>query len=346
MAAAIAREAALRAGELNGKKVETLYFGGGTPSLMTAGQLRTVTESIRKHYPLASDLEFTFEANPDDLKPAKTEELRALGANRLSIGLQSFDDRTLQWMNRAHSAAESLTCVKTAKARGFDNISIDLIYGLPGLDDRKWREELKKAVDLDVQHISAYCLTVEEKTVLGNRVRKGLEKPVDEDAAARQFEVLTAVLRAAGFAHYEVSNFAKPGMRSRHNSAYWEGVPYLGLGPSAHSFDGHTRSWNLNKNTPYIRALERSERPYTAEVLSTADRHNEWVMTGLRLERGIDTRSAAQAFGTDFEAVHRKTIENLTAKGLAEYKDGRLRLTDAGRFMADGIAAEFFILEP
>lgn len=346
MAAAIAREAALRAPELKGHTVETLYFGGGTPSIMTAEQLGDVTRSIRAHYPLASDLEFTFEANPDDLKPDKTAELRALGANRLSIGLQSFDNDTLRWMNRAHNAAESLTCVKTAKAEGFDNISIDLIYGLPGLDDRKWREALEKAVDLDVQHISAYCLTVEEKTVLGHRVRKGSEKPVDEDAAARQFEILAEMLKAAGFEHYEVSNFAKPGMRSRHNSAYWEGTPYLGLGPSAHSFDGHSRSWNLNKNTPYIRALERGERPHTAEVLSTADRHNEWVMTGLRLDRGIDTRRAAEAFGKDFEAMHSKTIESLTAKGLAEYKDGLLRLTDAGRFMADGIAAEFFILEP
>lgn len=346
MTDAICTELALRKEEMHQERIGTLYFGGGTPSLLSFLQMEKIINAARSHYTFENDIELTLEANPDDLKPQKLQELRALGVNRLSIGLQSFDDEMLKWMNRAHTAAESHDCIKAAQQEGFDKLSIDLIYGLPGLSKSEWTKTLDTAISLDVQHISAYCLTVEEKTVLGHRVRKGLEKPVKDQAAAQQFEIMVKVLANAGFEQYEVSNFAKNGAYSKHNTAYWQGTPYLGIGPSAHSFMNNGRSWNVANNAKYMKEVEQGVLPSTSEVLSKTDRFNEWVMTGLRTKWGIDLAVTMERFDVDVKKRYSKKIEKMLKLELATIDNEVLRLTPQGLFMADGIAADLFILEP
>ncbi len=346
MTDAICMELAMRKEEMQRERIGTLYFGGGTPSLLSSGQMEQIINAAREHYTFETDIEFTLEANPDDLKPQKLQELRTLGVNRLSIGLQSFDEEMLKWMNRAHTAAESHKCIEAAHEAGFDKLSIDLIYGLPGLNKNEWIKTLETAISLDVQHISAYCLTVEEKTVLGHRVRKGLEKPVKDQAAAQQFEIMIDVLANAGYEQYEVSNFAKNEAYSKHNTAYWRGTPYLGIGPSAHSFKDNGRSWNVANNARYMKEIEKGILPSTSEELSKADRFNEWVMTGLRTKWGIDLRVTKERYDADIQALYADQLEKLITRELATIENEVLRLTPQGLFMADGIAADFFILEP
>lgn len=340
----IRREMQLRAEFLGGEPVETLYFGGGTPSLLTADELDRILSGLRAEFRFSEDLEFTFEANPDDLTKEKVAMLAQKGVNRLSIGVQSFDDAYLEWMNRAHRSHESVACVERAQAAGIENISIDLIYGLPELSAADWEAEIEKAVALGVTHISAYCLTVEPNTALGYRVRKGKEKPVDEEAAAAQFAVLVEKLAAAGFEQYEVSNFAREGFYSSHNTAYWMGVTYLGLGPSAHSFAPGLRAWNVANNMRYIRAIEANELPLTSEELSREDRMNEWVMTGLRTKWGLDLDRGLSEFGVDLRIENAAFLAKLVEDGEAELEGSRFRLTPKGLFLADGIAAELFLL--
>lgn len=340
----IAHEAHLRAEELSGLDVNTIYFGGGTPSLLSGDEIAFLAEEIRKIYRVSSDVEFTLEANPDDLSAAKVQELKAAGVNRLSIGIQSFSDASLKWMNRAHNSREALECISAAHHAGFDNISVDLIYGLPGLTRDAWLGELKKVKALGIQHVSAYCLTVESGTALGHWVKKGKEKPVDEDAAKLQFEMLIEELNNAGIEQYEVSNFAKKGFQSRHNSAYWRGEKYIGLGPAAHSFDGASRSWNVSNNTRYIQALQANDLPSTSEELKSNDRFNEWVMTGLRTASGIELRYGEKRFGIDIARKYHSEIDKLITNEMATLDDSRLALTKKGLFFADGIAADFFIL--
>ncbi len=346
MAGAIAKELEMRNGELKGEAIESLYLGGGTPSLMNAAQLGTIRAAVESHYVVVDNAECTVEANPDDLHPAKLESLLSWGANRLSIGIQTFDEQMLQWMNRSHTVSQSTDCIRDARAAGFKNISIDLIYGLPGLDAVAWKAALEQAIMLDVEHVSAYCLTVEPKTVLGHRVKKGTEQPVDEEAAATQFRMMVELLAAAGFAQYEVSNFAKAGFHSRHNSAYWEGKPFMGAGPSAHSLTGGRRSWNVANNAAYLRSIREGLLPLTAEEPGPYDRYNEWIMTGLRMARGIDLSIARERFNVDMEHRFGVYLSGLTANGLAAREASQLKLTTRGLFMADGIAAEMFILEP
>jgi oxygen-independent coproporphyrinogen-3 oxidase len=345
MANSLARELELRATSLQGQHIESIYFGGGTPSILSVPQLQMLAESMQRHYTLAPGLEFTIEANPDDLQAEKLKGLKAIGANRLSIGIQSFDEDSLRWMNRAHTAHESLIAVKEARNAGFENLSIDLIYGLPKLTEKKWKAELAQAIALDVYHISAYCLTVETKTALGHRVRNGTEEPVNEDLAAKQFIAMQDMLLQAGYEQYEVSNFVKHGKYSRHNSAYWQGEAYLGIGPSAHSFMAGTRSWNVANNAMYIKAISENTLPVTVDEAGPHDRYNEWVMTGLRTKWGIDLEEADRRFGVPFGKMHAQALSRLLDQGLASISGNILTLTPKGLFMADGIAADFFILE-
>jgi len=341
---ALAKEAEMRKNETT-EIINTVYFGGGTPGILSLAQLETVLTAIRSNYTISPDAEVTIETNPDDVSKAKTEGWAKLGVNRLSIGIQSFFDNHLTWMNRAHNASEAENCVKISLQAGIDNMTIDLIYGVPEMTMDEWKENLSKAVDLGVNHISAYCLTVEPDTALGHRVKKGKEKPVDEEAAALHFEYMVDFLASKSFRQYEVSNFAKPGFESKHNSAYWAGVPYIALGPSAHGFDGTSRYWNIANNPQYCTAIEAGELPTTKEILSREERFNEWVMTGLRTAKGIDLTRSKKEFGIDFKKIYSTKIEHLTVDGSAKLVDNQLTLTKKGMFLADGIASDFFILE-
>ncbi|HKL40081.1 MAG TPA: radical SAM family heme chaperone HemW [Cryomorphaceae bacterium] len=341
---AIAKEAEMRKNEAT-EIVQTIYFGGGTPGILSTDQLHVVLEALRQNYQIAADAEVTLETNPDDVSKEKAEGWAKLGINRLSIGIQSFFDDHLHWMNRAHDAAEAENCVMISKEIGIENMTIDLIYGVPKMTPDEWKENLNKAVELGVNHISAYCLTVEPNTALGHKVKKGKEKPVDEEAAALHFEYMVDFLAAQGFRQYEVSNFAQPGFESRHNSAYWAGVPYIALGPSAHGFDGTSRYWNIANNARYCLSIEAGELPTTKEKLSPEERFNEWVMTGLRTAKGIDLTRSEREFGINFNSIYSTQVQGLLSKGLARLRDNQLTLTKKGMFLADGIASDFFILE-
>ena len=341
---ALDKEIKMRRDYLDGEQVHTLYFGGGTPSLLESHELHSVCGSLRTHFDFADEIEFTFEANPDDLSSEKLEMLIENGVNRLSIGVQSFDDKYLEWMNRAHRSTDSIASVKRAQEAGISNISIDLIYGLPNLNLEVWEAEINKAISLNVKHISAYCLTVEPDTALGYRVKKGKEQPVDEEAASQQFEVLVRKLAEAGFDQYEVSNFARDGLYSKHNTSYWQGIPYIGLGPSAHSYKRAERAWNLANNIGYIKKLELGELSLTTEALSLKDQYNEWIMTGLRTKWGVEIPVGKRLFHIDLRDGNELLIENLLSEDKAQLEGERLRLTKKGLFLADGIASEFFIL--
>lgn len=337
-------EMELRADYLQGETVSTLYFGGGTPSILEAQELQDLISKARDVFSFEKEIELTLEANPDDITPEKLKAWRDSGVNRLSIGIQSFDDKNLTWMNRAHNSQEALSCIEWAHDFGFDNISIDLIYGLPNLTNEEWEAELEKAIDLGIQHISAYCLTVEPDTALGHWVKSGKQKPMDEDAANKQFQAMIEVLGAAGFEQYEVSNFAKKGFESKHNTAYWLGVPYVGIGPSAHSFDQVSRAWNVSNNPNYAKKLTEGILPITIEVLSKKDKFNEYMMTALRTKWGIDFKKISSDFDFDFKSHFASQIESLLSRAHAVLTDDGMKLTKKGLFFADGIASDFFIL--
>lgn len=342
---AIEKEAELRKNFFEDQIIETLYFGGGTPSLMTETELQEMLSTLEKLFVLSATPEFTLEANPDDLNRDKIAALKANGVNRLSIGVQSFIDDYLKWMNRAHRSTEAIACIKESQQVGIDNISIDLIYGLPNLTATAWKEELRKAIELNPTHISAYCLTVEPATALGYRVRTGKEKPIDETAAEAQFQIMIEMLELAGFELYELSNFARDGYYSRHNTSYWQGKPYLGLGPSAHSFKPGKRSWNISNNVRYIKELKENKLPLTTELLTRENQFNEWIMTGLRTKWGINLSEGFEKYGIDLLTTNEKLITKLIGEGKAEIENGRMRLTRKGFFLADGIAASMFAVE-
>lgn len=343
MVDAICTETIIRSDFLRGETVHTIYLGGGTPSLLPEPLLSKIFQTVRSTFAVSEKAEITFEVNPDDLSPEKLNILYAMGINRLSIGIQSFSDPTLKWMNRAHSAAQAVDSIRMAKAEGFNNISIDLIYGVPQLTPNEWSRTLQRAINLRVNHISAYCLTVENGTALGRHVAKGIEKPVDEDRAADQFHEMVATLEAAGYEQYEISNFAKNRQYSLHNTNYWTGEKYLGIGPSAHSFDGRIRSWNVASNATYIASIRAGKMPSQHEVLSTINRYNEWVMTGLRTQWGIAPKDALSRFGVNMQDLFGESLSQLESKGLARMQHEAWVLTPAGRLLADGIAASLFI---
>lgn len=336
------REIDLQKDYLTGQPVSSVYFGGGTPSLLKADELKRLMDQLHKYFRINNDAEITLEANPDDLQPAKLKELSEAGINRLSIGIQSFHEADLQWMHRAHDSQQALACIQDAQQAGFHNLSIDLIYGGPTLTDEGWEENVQKATDLCVTHLSCYALTVEPGTALDQFIRKKKMAPVDNDKAARHFEQLMRWTAAAGYEHYEISNFAKPGWHSRHNSSYWQGQHYLGLGPSAHSFNGSTRQWNIANNALYIKSLEQGTVPSELEELTPEMQLNEYIMTALRTSAGCVLTTVQERFGDDKAKVLLKNATPFISKGWVKEQNGILVLTPAGRLFADGIAAELF----
>lgn len=343
MVEAICNELLLRKEEIK-DEVETIYFGGGTPSLLSAEELKQIFQVINENYSITTDAEITLEANPDDLAEEKIKMLAASPVNRLSIGVQSFFEEDLRLMNRAHNAEEALESIKLAKQH-FENISIDLIYGIPGMSNERWKENLKIALDLGVPHISSYALTVEPKTALKSMIEKGKVAPVEEELAKEQYEIMIETLSAAGFDNYEFSNFGKPGFFSRNNTAYWFGKAYLGIGPSAHSFDGFNRKWNISNNTLYIKALQKGEIPAEVEKLSVTDRYNELVMTRLRTKWGISVDEVERSFGRKYKDYLLREATNLIESGMLEWNDNRLQVSKKGKFLSDGIAADLFWVE-
>lgn len=342
---AIQQELVFRSGELEGQQIETIYFGGGTPSLVNTDYIRAILDTIFSHYGVISNPEITLEANPDDLTRQKLHDLRNTIVNRFSIGIQSFSDRDLAYMNRAHSASQADYSVKASQDAGFTNISIDLIYGTPGMNDIQWQENLMKAVELAVPHISSYALTVEKGTPLFHFIRREILPAVDEEDMERQFGILMSLLPAAGFDAYEISNFALPGFRSRHNSAYWQGKPYLGIGPSAHSFDGNRqRRWNIAHNIHYAQKLRGGEMYWETEELAEKDLVNEFLMIRLRTMEGIPIETLAEKFGNDVAVQVHTSLETIAAEWY-EITDSHIRLTPAGKLFADRMAAALFITE-
>ncbi|MFN8275427.1 MAG: radical SAM family heme chaperone HemW [Flavobacteriaceae bacterium] len=343
MIQALAREIELRKSELNGQTVETIYFGGGTPSILTPDDIRFLMDTVAQHYPISENPEITLEANPDDLSQETLVAYKSIGINRLSIGVQSFFEDDLQLMNRAHSAAESLACLQMARAL-FDNITIDLIYGIPGLTLEKWQKNVQIALSLDIPHISSYALTVEPKTALHKMVSSGKVAQPSDQEASEHFLYLTDTLQAAGYIHYEVSNFAREGYFSKNNSAYWLGKTYLGIGPSAHSYNGHERSWNIANNSLYLNAMMQGNLPSESETLTFEDRYNEAVMTGLRTIWGVSLARIEAEFGHQTLGHLQLHAQKYLDNGWLEINNEHLITTRVGKFMADGIASDLFLL--
>lgn len=343
---ALKKELALQHDYLQSKPLASVYFGGGTPSLLRVEELNDLFEQILTWHKLLPDAEITLEANPDDLTPQLLADLKQYSPiNRFSIGIQSFAAADLEWMNRAHNAEEAHRCIETAKQAGFDNLTIDLIYGAPTTTDEIWADNVQTMLDYGIPHFSAYCLTVEEGTALHHFVNKGKTPPVDEEKAARQFAYLTERATAAGYEHYEISNFAKPGCYARHNTNYWRGQSYLGIGPSAHSFDGkRSRQWNVANNARYIESIDKGEVPFEREVLTIAQRYNEYVMTSLRTQWGcdLDAVAAIDAPLADFFA---RSAQSFVEKGMLIRENNVYRLASSAKFLADGIAADLFWVE-
>lgn len=341
LVSAISNELKLRKEEIT-EPIETIYFGGGTPSLLELDELNEIFDSIYRNYLVIDNPEITLESNPDDLNFVKIAHLKTTPINRFSVGIQSFFDEDLRLMNRAHDANEALNSIKMVQDAGFENITIDLIYGGQTTSDEIWKKNLEIALDLQVPHISSYALTVEPKTILAHQIEQNLLEDVDEAKQERQFKTLVETLKSNNFIHYEISNFGKDGFFSQHNSNYWKGKPYLGVGPSAHSYDGKNRSWNLTNNSLYVKSLQANKLANEVEVLSENDRFNELVMIRLRTIYGLDELEVKanfpKEFYTDFLEEMKPHLENETV----EYSNGIYRITDKGKFLADGIASSLF----
>lgn len=340
--AALLTEISQEAARLEGQPIETIYFGGGTPSLLSAEELNRLLAALAANFNILQHAEITLEANPDDINIALLEEWKRAGINRLSIGVQSFREQDLQWMNRAHTAAEALSGIRLAQDAGFENITIDLIYGTPTLTDAAWEENLDKAFALNIPHLSCYALTIEPKTALQHLVETKQMADTDAEQQARQFLYLMERTRAEGYDHYEVSNFAREGWRSRHNSAYWKGTPYLGIGPGAHSFNGITRRWNVSNNALYVSGIENGLPVFEEEILTPDNQFNEYVMTALRTMEGIQLSHMRNRYGdasTDTLLLKAGKYVALQQVSITEFS---IKLTDAGKLYADGIAADFF----
>lgn len=344
--AALKKELRLRKDELKDKNLKSLYFGGGTPSLLSADELKSLTDEVLRHFTFSSDIEITLEANPDDLDAHFLKGLSSSVFNRLSIGTQSFFDDDLKLMNRAHNASEAESSIKRAQDFGFENISIDLIYGSPTSDMLLWKENLRKTVALQVPHVSAYALTVEPKTALSSWIDQKKIKPPKEAEQTEEFYYLSAFLKDQGFDHYEISNFGKPGFHSRHNSAYWQGKEYLGIGPSAHSYNGERqRSWNIANNRRYIDALGNNQLLSETEILTENDQLNELLMIGLRTTRGIDLSVLRNQFSTQVLQRLQPEINKKLQEGTLTVENGFLKIPAEHWFLADGIASDLFIVD-
>ena len=340
---ALVKEMKLRKHELEGQTIETIYFGGGTPSLLSNFEIQTILDSVFENYNVVENPEITLEANPDDLTKDRISELAITPINRLSIGIQSFFEEDLKLMNRAHNANEAKKCLEEA-TKYFENITIDLIYGIPGLTNKRWIKNIETALSFNIPHISSYALTVEPKTALESFIKKGTIKNVDDDLAQEQFHMLIEKLEASGFVQYELSNFGKPDFFSKHNTSYWQEKSYLGIGPSAHSFNGTQRSWNVRNNSKYINALANDELPLEIENLTIVDQYNEYVMTGLRTIWGVSLRKIEQDFGKSYKTYILEQSKKHIGQDLLYLEGGKILVTKKGKFLSDGIASDLFKL--
>ena len=340
---ALLKEIRIRRDYLSAERISTIYFGGGTPSLMPEQAIARVMNAIHEHFEVQDDAEVTFEANPDDITPESLKFWRNQSINRLSIGIQSFFEDDLKWMNRAHNAMQAKECIENALSAGFNNMSIDLIYGTPGLTDAKWEENLETAVRYGIPHLSCYALTVEPGTALDMMTRKKKVPEISNEDHARQFLLMTDYLQMHGYEHYEISNLALPGKRSKHNSSYWSGEKYLGLGPSAHSFDGKSRQWNIANNALYIQSLNNDTLQFEKEELTDQQRLNEYLMTSLRTMEGTELEHVRKNFGSEYAGEISSEASRFKNRGWMQHISDRLILTREGKLFADGIASELFV---
>ncbi len=343
MLVAIQKELELRKQEFEEQVVETIYFGGGTPSVLTTEEIQTIIDSVYNNYTVVNQPEITLEANPDDLSEEKIIAFSKSPINRLSIGVQSFFEEDLKLMNRAHTAVEANETLKLA-TQYFDNISIDLIYGMPNMTNERWIQNIEKALSFKIPHISSYALTVEPKTALASFIKKGLIKPLDDELAQEHFNILLEKMEANSFEAYEISNFGKQGYFSKNNTAYWLGKKYIGVGPSAHSYDGNRRSWNINNNLKYIKAITANELPRETETLSKTDNYNEYVMTGLRTIWGVSLKRIKEESGIIFYEYLLKQADKHIKQEFLKIEKETLLTTKKGKFLADGIASDLFMI--
>jgi oxygen-independent coproporphyrinogen-3 oxidase len=343
MVLALAKEITLRKAEFKDNAVETIYFGGGTPSILDIADIRLLIDAVYDNYKVIENPEITVEANPDDLSEQRIIELSRNKVNRLSIGIQSFFEDDLKLMNRAHNSAEAKKCLEIA-TQYFDNISIDLIYGVPQMSNEKWLENINTALSFNVPHISSYALTVEPKTALHTFIQKGIIPQPDDEVAQQHFHLLVETLSANGFIHYELSNFGKEKYFSKNNSSYWLGKKYIGIGPSAHSYNGISRSWNVSNNTQYLKSIAGDQLPSETETLTQTDRYNEYVMTGLRTIWGISLNRIEKEFGKTYLDYLNRQAGKYIEDHLLFVDNNILRTTKNGKFLSDGIASDLFLL--
>ncbi|GAA3763709.1 radical SAM family heme chaperone HemW [Flavobacterium ginsengiterrae] len=344
MVLALAKEIAMRKSEFENEIVETIYFGGGTPSVLSSFEINFLIEEVYKNYKVSENPEITLEANPDDLSTERILELSKSPINRLSIGIQSFYEDDLKMMNRAHNSAEAKKCLEEA-TKYFDNISLDLIYGIPGLTDEMWKQNIQTALDFGIPHISSYALTVEPKTALSKLIQTGKVAEPQDEAASNHFNILVEMLQKNGFIHYELSNFGKENYFSKNNSAYWLGKKYIGIGPSAHSYDGEKRGWNIANNSLYLKAIQNDELPIETEILTKSDRYNEYIMTGLRTIWGVSLEKIEKEFGIEYLNYLKTQSQKFLNDDLLSIENNILKPTSKGKFLTDGIASDLFYLD-
>ena len=341
MVLALAKEIQMRKNEFHNDTIETIYFGGGTPSVLTSDEINFLIDSVYENYKVGENPEITLEANPDDLSGERILELSKSKVNRLSIGIQSFFEDDLKMMNRAHNSAEAQKCLEEA-TKYFDNISLDLIYGVPGMSNEKWKQNIEKALSFGVPHISSYALTVEPKTAMSKMIQTGKMEAPKDDVAQEHFMILVETLESKGFIHYELSNFGKENYFSKNNSAYWLGKKYMGIGPSAHSYNGISRSWNVSNNIIYLTSIQEEKLPNELETLSEADRYNEYIMTGLRTIWGVSLDRIQAEFGQMYLNYVHKQAQKFIDDKLLLVENGILKPTKKGKFLTDGIASDLF----
>ena len=342
---ALETEIALRKNYL-AEHIETIYLGGGTPSIIPPAAIHHLLEIVQFHFTVSASAEITLEANPDDISADQVAAWKKAGINRMSVGVQSFHPHLLQWMNRAHDATQSVEAITLLQKGGFENISLDLIYGCPNQSDESWEKDVRETLALGVPHVSCYALTSEPNTALWHMIKKGDTPQIQSEQQAHQFILLMEWMQAAGYEHYEISNFSLPHQRSRHNSSYWKGVPYLGIGPSAHSFNGIEREWNISNNAVYIETIRKGMLPNTKEILTATQQVNEYIMTSLRTMEGISLNQIANRFGNTIPEQIMQDTQPWIREGLLQLADQHLILTRAGKLMADRIAADLFREEP
>ncbi len=340
---ALLQEIELQKSYIN-EPIETIYFGGGTPSLLNESQLKVIMDTINSNFNVAATIECTLEANPDDMSPSKLAGWKNIGINRLSIGIQSFQATALTWMNRAHTVEQSHAAIQMAKDAGIHNLSIDLIYGTPSLTDQALMTDLDWIEQYQIKHVSCYALTVEDKTALKKQIEKRQIENVDPEKQSKHFDIVCARLKTMGLEHYEISNFAKPGFRSQHNSNYWSGKTYLGLGPSAHSYNGISRQWNIANNALYIKSIAQGQLNFEIEILTEANRYNEYMMTSLRRMEGFDLDFIEATFSKSYHQHSIAMLKEMDSKNIFNQKGNQYSLIDEAKFFADGIASDFFIL--